>query len=51
MNPFGKSMISAVVFIAFGTLVDLQSKRHPFMKLLKEGIVGAAGSARTMCGC
>ncbi|UZJ58062.1 HAD family hydrolase [Pseudomonas sp. KU26590] len=34
-------MISAVVFDAFGTLLNLQSKRHPFRQLLKEGI--AAG--------
>lgn len=33
-------MISAVVFDAFGTLVNLQSKRHPFRQLLKEGAVG-----------
>lgn len=33
-------MISAVVFDAFGTLVNLQSKRHPFKQLLKEGAVG-----------
>lgn len=33
-------MISAVVFDAFGTLVDLRSKRHPFRQLLKEGIIG-----------
>ncbi|WP_341524016.1 HAD family hydrolase [Pseudomonas sp. G.S.17] len=32
-------MISAVVFDAFGTLVNLQSKRHPFRQLLKEGAV------------
>lgn len=30
-------MISAVVFDAFGTLVDLRSKRHPFRQLLKVG--------------
>ncbi|UZJ62940.1 hypothetical protein OKW98_15485 [Pseudomonas sp. KU26590] len=42
-------MISAVVFDAFGTLlnvnvnvnVNVKSKRHPFRQLLKEGI--AAG--------
>ncbi|QVI83360.1 HAD family hydrolase [Pseudomonas viridiflava] len=34
-------MISAVVFDAFGTLLNLESKRHPFRHLLKEGI--AAG--------
>lgn len=33
-------MISAVVFDAFGTLVNLQSKRHPFRQLLKEGVLG-----------
>jgi HAD superfamily hydrolase (TIGR01549 family) len=38
-NPLGKPMISAVVFDAFGTLVDLRSKRHPFRQLLREGIV------------
>lgn len=31
-------MISAVVFDAFGTLLNLQSKRHPFRQLLKEGM-------------
>src|ERR1700712_2769324 len=36
----GNFMISAVVFDAFGTLVNLQSKRHPFRQLLKEGVVG-----------
>lgn len=36
----GNVMISAVVFDAFGTLVNLQSKRHPFRQLLKEGAVG-----------
>ncbi len=30
-------MISAVVFDAFGTLLNLQSKRHPFRQLLKQG--------------
>jgi FMN phosphatase YigB (HAD superfamily) len=34
-------MISAVGFDAFGTLLNLKSKRHPFRQLLKEGI--AAG--------
>lgn len=33
-------MISAVVFDAFGTLVNIQSKRHPFRQLLKERAVG-----------
>jgi HAD superfamily hydrolase (TIGR01549 family) len=33
-------MISAVVFDAFGTLLNFQNKRHPFRQLLKEGIVG-----------
>lgn len=37
----GDFMISAVVFDAFGTLLNLESKRHPFRHLLKEGI--AAG--------
>lgn len=39
-DPLGKPMISAVVFDAFGTLVNLPSKRHPFRQLLKEGIFG-----------
>ena len=33
-------LISAVVFDAFGTVLNLQSKRHPFRQLLKEGIAG-----------
>lgn len=37
-NSAGRSMISAVVFDAFGTLLDLQRKLHPFRQLLKEGI-------------
>ncbi|KHK66452.1 HAD family hydrolase [Pseudomonas frederiksbergensis] len=31
-------MISAVVFDAFGTVLNLQTKLHPFRQLLKEGI-------------
>ena len=32
-------MISAVVFDAFGTMLDILKKLHPFGQLLKEGIV------------
>jgi HAD superfamily hydrolase (TIGR01549 family) len=31
-------MISAVVFDAFGTVLNLQTKLHPFRQLLKEGM-------------
>lgn len=33
-------MISAVVFDAFGTVLNLQTKLHPFRQLLKEGMAG-----------
>ncbi|GAO91062.1 haloacid dehalogenase-like family hydrolase [Pseudomonas syringae pv. actinidiae] len=31
-------MITAVVFDAFGTVLELRSKLHPFRQLLKDGI-------------
>ncbi|WP_122668337.1 HAD family hydrolase [Pseudomonas viridiflava] len=34
-------MISAVVFDAFGTVLNLQTKLHPFRQLLKEGMTFA----------
>lgn len=38
-------MISAVVFDAFGTVLNLQAKLHPFRQLLKEGMeAGRRGS-------
>lgn len=36
--PTGNFMISAVVFDAFGTLVNLQNKRRPFRQLLRDGV-------------